>query len=110
MHADFQATITLVAYPALVAAPAASWGQVHAAHSRRITPLVAVVHGAVLAARVRVLTAGGTGAPSGSTACGWCAHCCPSGVRRSFGGGIGRSRQGPRRCCLRAGRRRPRGS
>lgn len=50
LHAGFQATTTLLAYPTLVTTPAATWAQVHTAHSRRITPLVALVYGAVLAA------------------------------------------------------------
>nr|WP_246315527.1 hypothetical protein [Kineococcus aurantiacus] len=70
VHAGFQATITLVAYPALVATPAGSWAQVHTAHSRRVTPLVAVVYGAVLAAWVWVFTDGGLGAATWVAAAG----------------------------------------
>ncbi|MFB9377581.1 hypothetical protein ACFFKU_14080 [Kineococcus gynurae] len=58
VHAGFQATITLLVYPALVATPPASWARVHAAHSRRIAPLVAVVYGALLGAWVCVLVGG----------------------------------------------------
>lgn len=50
VHLGFQATVTLLVYPALGRVPATSWPQEHAAHSRRITPLVAVVYGAVLVA------------------------------------------------------------
>jgi hypothetical protein len=48
-HAAFSAVVTAVAYPALAATPAQQWAVVHAAHSRRITPVVAVVYGAMLA-------------------------------------------------------------
>jgi hypothetical protein len=50
LHAGFQLVVTVVVYPALAATPERDWGAVHAAHSRRITPVVALVHGAVLAA------------------------------------------------------------
>lgn len=56
LHAGFQTTVTVVVYPALAATPARAWDGVHAAHSRRITPVVAVTYGAVLAAWVAVLT------------------------------------------------------
>lgn len=58
LHAGFQATVTAVAYPALAATPERDWAPVHAAHSRRITPVVAVVYGSVLAAWVWVLLDG----------------------------------------------------
>ncbi|WP_380162637.1 hypothetical protein [Kineococcus sp. R86509] len=64
VHAGFQATITLVTYPMLVATPAATWTQVHAAHWRRINPLVAVVYGAVVAAWVWAFTSDGGVGPS----------------------------------------------
>jgi hypothetical protein len=47
-HAGFQATVTLLVYPALARVPAADWLPAHALHSRRITPLVVVVYGALL--------------------------------------------------------------
>ncbi|MBB2901260.1 hypothetical protein FHR75_002048 [Kineococcus radiotolerans] len=50
LHAGFQAVVTAVVYPALVATPARDWTAVHAAHSRRITRVVAVVYGSVVAA------------------------------------------------------------
>jgi hypothetical protein len=49
-HAGFQATVTLLVYPALARVPARDWASAHALHSRRITPLVAVVYGALLVA------------------------------------------------------------
>lgn len=55
LHAGFQATVTAVAYPALVATPERDWAGVHAAHSRRTGPVVAVVYGALVAAWVLVL-------------------------------------------------------
>jgi hypothetical protein len=51
-HAGFQATVTLLVYPALVAVRPADWSATHAAHSRRITALVAVLYAAVLTAGV----------------------------------------------------------
>jgi hypothetical protein len=50
VHAGFQATVTLLVYPALARVPVQAWAREHAEHSRRITPLVAVVYGVVLAA------------------------------------------------------------
>ncbi|WP_432495311.1 hypothetical protein [Kineococcus gypseus] len=48
LHAGFQAVVTLVVYPALAATGERDWAQVHAAHSRRIAPVVAVVYLSVL--------------------------------------------------------------
>ena len=48
LHAGFQATVTLLVYPALLRTPDADWATEHAAHSRAITPMVAVVYGAAL--------------------------------------------------------------
>jgi hypothetical protein len=50
LHAGFQLTVTLVAYPALVVVPAGQWREAHARHSRGIAPLVALVYGAALVA------------------------------------------------------------
>ena len=44
VHAGFQLTVSAVVYPALAAAPEAQWAGVHAAHSRRITPVVGLVY------------------------------------------------------------------
>ena len=49
LHAGFQLVVTLVVYPALAATPEREWRAVHSAHSRRITPVVALVYGTVLA-------------------------------------------------------------
>jgi hypothetical protein len=49
-HLGFQATVTAVVYPALARTPPPQWATVHRAHSRAITPVVAVVYGALLAA------------------------------------------------------------
>jgi hypothetical protein len=51
-HAGFQATVTLLVYPALVRVPAEDWARAHATHSRRVTALVGVVYGAVVVACV----------------------------------------------------------
>jgi len=61
VHVGFQATITPITYPMLFATPASTWAQVHAAHYRRINPVVAVVYGAVVAAWVWVFTGSGVG-------------------------------------------------
>ena len=45
VHLGFQATVTAVVYPALARVPAAGWAQAHRAHTRAITPVVAVVYG-----------------------------------------------------------------
>ncbi|GAA0804986.1 hypothetical protein [Spirilliplanes yamanashiensis] len=45
VHLGFQLTVTVVVYPALARVPAASWAAAHRAHTRAITPLVAVVYG-----------------------------------------------------------------
>ena len=47
-HLGFQLTVSLVVYPALAVAPAESWATVHAAHSRRIAPLVGVLYAGLL--------------------------------------------------------------
>jgi hypothetical protein len=52
LHAGFQLTVTVVVYPALASVDDRGWRTAHAAHTRRITPLVAVVYGAVLVASV----------------------------------------------------------
>jgi hypothetical protein len=48
LHAGFQATVTLLVYPALAEVPAPQWERAHDRHSRRITPLVGVVYAAVV--------------------------------------------------------------
>ncbi len=47
-HAGFQAVVTVLVYPALARVPPADWAPSHAFHSRRITPVVVVVYGALL--------------------------------------------------------------
>lgn len=49
VHLGFQVTVTLIVYPALAATPASTWATAHAAHSRRIAPLVVVLYAALLA-------------------------------------------------------------
>jgi len=55
LHAGFQLTVTLVVYPALADVQPNLWAAAHARHSRRITPLVALVYGAALTCCVGVL-------------------------------------------------------
>lgn len=55
LHLGFQLTITVVAYPALLATSDAEWTAAHAAHGRRITPLVAVVYGALVVTAIGAL-------------------------------------------------------
>jgi len=47
VHAGFQATVTVLVYPALVRHRDADFPAAHDVHSRRITPLVAVVYGSL---------------------------------------------------------------
>ena len=62
VHAGFQLTVTVLVYPALVRTGADDWTAVHGAHSRRITPLVAVVYGLLVVAGVAIVAAGPEGA------------------------------------------------
>lgn len=50
LHLGFQLTVTLLVYPVLVERGrlGVAWAEVHATHSRRITPPVLVVYGALL--------------------------------------------------------------
>ncbi|WP_249998868.1 hypothetical protein [Actinoplanes sp. M2I2] len=50
VHLGFQATVTALVYPALARVPAEQWTAAHRAHSRAITPVVAVVYGSLLVA------------------------------------------------------------
>ena len=45
IHAGFQLTVTVVVYPALARIAPEDWQDAHRAHTRAITPLVAVVYG-----------------------------------------------------------------
>ena len=47
LHAGFQLVVTAVVYPALADVPEQRWQEAHAAHSRRITWVVAPVYAAV---------------------------------------------------------------
>jgi hypothetical protein len=62
LHAGFQLVVTLLVYPALAATPADRWPAAHAAHTRRVTPVVGLVYGALLVAGA-VTVAGGPGVP-----------------------------------------------
>lgn len=57
LHAGFQATITVLVYPALARIPADRWAVEHDRHGQRITPLVGVVYLALAGATVWVLVA-----------------------------------------------------
>lgn len=48
VHAGFQLTVDLVVYPALAEVDPERWAAAHQAHSRRITPLVALIYPALL--------------------------------------------------------------
>ena len=50
LHAGFQSTVTALVYPALARVREDDFAAAHAAHSRAITPLVAVVYGSVAVA------------------------------------------------------------
>ena len=47
-HLGFQATVDIVVYPALADVPASGWADAHRRHSRRITPVVAVLYPALV--------------------------------------------------------------
>ncbi|MGQ0843319.1 MAG: hypothetical protein ACT4QF_04210 [Sporichthyaceae bacterium] len=48
LHVGFQAVVSVVVYPALAATPVEAWATAHAAHSRRISWLVAPLYLALL--------------------------------------------------------------
>ena len=48
VHLGFQLTVDLVVYPALGEVPPGSWSAAHDRHSRRITPIVAVIYPALV--------------------------------------------------------------
>jgi hypothetical protein len=50
LHLGFQLTVSSVVYPALADEPETRWREAHDGHSRRITPVVVVVYGALAAA------------------------------------------------------------
>ncbi|WP_432494472.1 hypothetical protein [Kineococcus auxinigenes] len=105
LHAGFQAVVTAVVYPALAAAAAApGWARVHAAHSRRIAPVVAVVYASVLATwawvlLVRPLTGWLVLAAAGSALAGLSTALVAAPVHARLG------REGPRPALLRRLRR-----
>ena len=57
LHAGFQVTVQALVYPALLGDDH-DWARRHAAHGRRIVPLVVVTYGAVLLSVVWVLSSG----------------------------------------------------
>ena len=57
LHAGFQLTVTAIVYPALASTPVDDWAEAHGWHSRRITPVVAVVYGAAVVACALAATA-----------------------------------------------------
>jgi hypothetical protein len=58
LHLGTQAVVTAVVYPALAEVPPERWTSAHAAHSRRITYVVAPVYTLLAAACLGVLLAG----------------------------------------------------
>ena len=74
LHAGFQVTVTVLVYPALARVPPSDWATAHDLHSRRITPLVAVVYGAALVACVGAAV----GSPRSATV--WGAVLATAGV------------------------------
>lgn len=58
LHLGFQATVTVVTYPALAEVDPVRWGHAHAAHSRRITWLVVPLYLVVTVACAWVLAVG----------------------------------------------------
>ena len=57
-HAGFQVAVTVLVYPALARVPDEGWIAAHTAHSRAITPVVAVVYGLLAVASVWALFTG----------------------------------------------------
>lgn len=55
-HLGFQLTVSVLVYPGLADLPRARWAEVHAAHSRRIVPLVAATYLGLLVALTWSLT------------------------------------------------------
>ena len=51
-HAGFQLSVTTLVYPALGDVDPSAWPAAHGRHSRRITPLVGLVYGAVVVTAV----------------------------------------------------------
>ncbi len=66
LHAGFQATVTVVVYPALVEVGVDRWTTAHLLHSRRITLVVGPVYAALLGS-------GGWLVATGTSAAGWLA-------------------------------------
>ena len=62
VHLGFQLTVTLLVYPALVRVAPDGFTRAHAAHSRAIVPLVAVVYGLVVVASLGAVVADHTSA------------------------------------------------
>lgn len=52
LHAGFQLTVTALVYPALLRVGPAAFSPAHRRHSRAVTPVVAVVYGAVVVTSV----------------------------------------------------------
>jgi hypothetical protein len=57
LHLGFQVTVTTLVYPALVRSPESGWAAAHSRHSRGVTPLVATVYAALVAAATWALLA-----------------------------------------------------
>ncbi len=60
-HFGFQATVSAIVYPALARIPSEQWTMGHRAHTRAITPVVAVVYGALAITGVWALWSGPDG-------------------------------------------------
>ena len=58
VHLGFQLTVTVVVYPALADVPVAGWAPAHAAHSRRISVVVALAYLPLVGVGVWALLAG----------------------------------------------------
>lgn len=60
LHLGFQVVVTVLIYPGFPEVPIADWPRAHAAHGRRITPLVALVYGGLVVSMALVVVAGPT--------------------------------------------------
>ncbi len=92
LHAGFQLVVTLLVYPALAESPAATWTRAHAAHSRRITPVVAVVYAGLVAAGTVVVLDGPSPAQTLAVAASGLALVVTAAVAAPAHGRLGESK------------------
>ncbi len=96
LHAGFQLTVTVLVYPALARVPVEAWAVEHDRHSRRITPLVAVVYAGVLVTAAGALLTSPSYAVGPAVAVALAGHALTLGVTAAVAaplhGRLGRGR------------------